>query len=233
MRFVDSYKHLSSSLDSLVSSLLNKDTNIDSIKNKFSTLFEYYDDKQALKLLRKVVYPYDYMNKDWQKRLKQKELPDTKYFYSSLSNTKCSNEDYKYAKEISNYFKCKNIRDYNDLYVETDVFLLADVLASYRMKSNESSGIDPIHCISSPGLSDRTMLKLTNIKIRLITDRDAYLIIKKGIKGGRCEGIDYHAKANNKYLNSNFNKETDKESYIVSFDVNSLYPHAMMKIAIQ
>ena len=31
------------------------------------------------------------------------------------------------------------------------------------------------------------------------------------------------------YLNSNFNKETDKESYIVSFDVNSLYPHAMTK----
>ena len=84
------------------------------IRNKFSTLFEYYDDKQALKLLRKGVYPYDYMNKDWQKRLKEKELPDTKYFYSSLSNTKCSNEDCKYAKEISNYFKCKNIRDYND-----------------------------------------------------------------------------------------------------------------------
>ena len=65
------------------------------------------------------------------------------------------------------------------LYVETDVFLLADVLASYRMKSNESSGIDPIHCLPSSGLSDRAMLKLTNIKIRLITDLDVYLIIEK------------------------------------------------------
>ena len=83
------------------------------------------------------------------------------------------------------------------IYTLRHVFLLAGVLASYRMKSNESSGIDPIHCISSPGLSDRTMLKLTNIKIRLITDCDVYLIIKKGIRGGRCEAIYYRAKANN------------------------------------
>ena len=60
-RFIDPYKHLASSLDGLVNSLLNKDTNIQSIKTKFSSLFQYFKD-DAIKLLRKGVYPYDYMD---------------------------------------------------------------------------------------------------------------------------------------------------------------------------
>ena len=54
LRFIDSYKHLSYPLDGLVESLFNKDTDINSIKNKFPSLFQYFDDK-ALKLLRKGV----------------------------------------------------------------------------------------------------------------------------------------------------------------------------------
>ena len=118
----------------LVKSLLNKETDIDLIKNKFPSLFQYFDDK-ALKLLRKGAYPYDYMDEDWKNKLKEKELADLKYFHSRLSNTKCSIDDYSYAKEIYNYFKCKNIKDYDDLYVKTDVLLLADVFASYRKYS--------------------------------------------------------------------------------------------------
>ena len=71
LRFIESYKHLSSSLDVLVKSLLNKDKDIDLIKNKLPSLFQYFDDK-ALKLLRKGVYPYDYMDEDCQNKLKEK-----------------------------------------------------------------------------------------------------------------------------------------------------------------
>ena len=63
LRFIDSYQHLSSPLDVLVKSLLNKETDIDLIKNKFPSLFQYFDDK-ALKLLIKGIYPYDYMGED-------------------------------------------------------------------------------------------------------------------------------------------------------------------------
>ena len=44
LRFADSYKHLTSSLDGLVNSLLNKDTNIRSFKTKFLSLFQYFKD---------------------------------------------------------------------------------------------------------------------------------------------------------------------------------------------
>ena len=56
LRFIDSYKHLTYPLDSLVNYLLNKDTNIQSIKTKFSSLFQHLNDK-AIKLLRKGVFP--------------------------------------------------------------------------------------------------------------------------------------------------------------------------------
>ena len=55
------------------------------------------------------------MDEDWENELKQKELPDIKYFHSNLNNTECSDDDYNYAKEIYKYFDCKDICDYNDL----------------------------------------------------------------------------------------------------------------------
>ena len=133
LRFIDLHKHLTYPLDSLVNYLFNKDTNIQSIKNKFPSLFQHFKD-DAKKLLRKGVYPYDYMGEDWESKLKQTELPDIKYFHSSIDNTKCSTDDYEYAQEIYDYFKCKEISNYNDLYVKTDVLLLSDAYTLYRQE---------------------------------------------------------------------------------------------------
>ena len=228
LRFVDPYKHLSSPLDGIIKSLLNKDSDINLIKNKFPSLFQYFADK-ALKLLRKGVYPYDYVDKDWENKLEEKELPNIEYFHSSLSNTntKCSIDDHNYAKEVYMLFGCKKIKDYNDLYVKTDVLLLADAFASYRKNSYSSYRLDPLYCISYPGYSNRGMLKMTNIEIKLITDSNIYLITEKGMRGVRCEPIYYHAKANNEYVNPNFDKNKDEETYIVSLDTNSLYSTAI------
>ena len=144
-----------------------------------------------------------------------------------MNNTKCSIDDYNYAKEVYKLFGCKKIKDYNNLYVKTDVLLLADAYASFRKNSHISFGLDPLYCISAPGFSNRAMLKMTNIEIKLITDSNIHFIIEKGIRGGRCEPIHSHAKANNKYVNHNFDKNKDEESYIVSLDANSLYSTAM------
>ena len=55
-----------------------------------------------------------------------------------MNNTKCSIDDYNYAKEVYKLFGCKRIKDYNNLYVKTDVLLLADAYASYRKNSRIS-----------------------------------------------------------------------------------------------
>ena len=73
LRFIDSDKHSIFPLDAIIKSLLNKDADINSIKNKFPSLFQYFGDK-ASKLLRKGVYPYDYMDEDWENISKEKEL---------------------------------------------------------------------------------------------------------------------------------------------------------------
>ena len=140
------------------------------------------------------------MNEDWENELEKKELPDIECFQSSLSNTKCSVNNYNYPKEVHKLFGCKKIKDYNNLYVKTDVFLLAEAYASYRKNSYISFGLHPIHCISAHGFSNRAMLKMTNIKIKVITNSNIHLIIEKGIRGGRGKAIYYHAQANNKYL---------------------------------
>ena len=75
-----------------------------------------------MKLLRKGVFPYDYMDEKW----REKKLPPNKYFDSKLNNTKCSKEDCEYAQYICNDFKCDN-EGYNNLYVERNVLLSADV----------------------------------------------------------------------------------------------------------
>ena len=227
LRFIDSYKYLTYPFDSLANYLFNKDTNIQSIKTKFSSLFQHFED-DAIKLLRKGLFPYHYIDEDWQNNLKEKKLPDIKYFNSSLNNTKCSIDDYNYAEEIHKYFKCKEFTDYNDLYVITDVLLLlADVFTSYRKKMYEIYGLDPLYCIFAPGFSNRAMLKTTNAEIRLITNVDTHLMTENGIRGGRCEPIYYHVKANKKYVNPNFNKNKEKESYIISLHPFSLYASGM------
>ena len=68
-------------------------------------MFQYFDDK-AFKLLRKGVNPYDFMDEDWKNKLKEKELPNIKYFHSSLSNTECSIDDYADGNETYNCSEC-------------------------------------------------------------------------------------------------------------------------------
>ena len=95
LRFIDSQKHLPHPLDELVKNILNKDTNIQSITNTFPSLFQHFNDFNAIKLLRKGVYPYDYMNKDLKNKLTEKELPNIKYFDSKLNKTENSSNSKK------------------------------------------------------------------------------------------------------------------------------------------
>ena len=70
-----------------------------------------------------------------------------------------------------------------------------------------------------------SMSKKTNIKLELLTDYDMLLMVEEGIRGGICQAIHRHARANNKYVkNYDENKES---SYIQYLDANNLYGWAM------
>ena len=81
----------------------------------------------------------------------------------------------------------KNMGDYHDHYLKKDVLLLADVFEKFTSKSLKLSKLDSSHYFSSPGLSWNAMLKMTGIKLKLISDINMHLFIEKRLR----EGISY------------------------------------------
>ena len=90
--------------------------------------------------------------------------------------------------------------DYHDLYLNTDVLLLADVFEKSINTCLDYYGLDPCHCFTSPGLSWDVMLKMTRIELELIPDIDMHLFIEKGMRAGIYYIAKRHSKANNKYM---------------------------------
>ena len=155
------------------------------------------------------------------------ELPQREEFYSLLTNENISEDDYKHAKDVWNTFNLKNMGEYHDLYLKTDILLLTDVLENFRKTCLTYYKLDPLHYITSPGLAWDAMLKMTGINLELITDIDMQFFIEKGLRGGISYIAHRHAKANNKYTRNYY---PDKQSsYIMYLDANNLYEWAMSK----
>ena len=132
------------------------------------------------------------------KRFDETFLPDKEAFYSSLNLKDILDVDYRYAKRVIKYFSNKNIGNYHDLYVQSDILLLADAFENFRNKCLKIYELDPAYFLSAPGLAWQACLKKTEIKLELLTDIDMLLMIEKGIRGGICHAIHRYAKANNK-----------------------------------
>ena len=81
-------------------------------------------------LLRKGVYPYEYMD-DWD-RFNEEKLSNRSDFYSSLKIKDISEIDYRHALKVFNKFNIKNLGEYRDPYVQSDTILLADVFESLK-----------------------------------------------------------------------------------------------------
>ena len=121
--------------------------------------------------------------------------------------------------------KINTMGDYHDLYLKTDVLLLADVFEKFINTCLDYYGLDPCHYFSSPGLSWDAMLKMTNLELDLISDIDMHLFLEKGMRGGIYYILKRHSKVNNKYMECYDSRE--KSKYITYLDANNLYGRAM------
>ena len=174
-------------------------------------------------LLRKGVYPYEYMDK-WE-RFDETSLPDKETFDSSLNMEDITDIDHKHPKRVFKKLNNTNLGDYHDMYVQSRTLLLADVFENFRNKRIEIYELDPAHFLSAPGLAWQVCLKKTGIKLKLLTNADMLLMAEKGITGGICHAVHRYAKANNKYM-KNYDKNKES-SYIQYLDANNLYGWAM------
>ena len=176
-------------------------------------------------MLRKGVYPYDYMD-TWEK-FNETSLPRKEDFYSNLNMEDIDDIDYRHGNKVFKGFKLENLGDCHDLYAQSDTLLLADVFENSRDMVIKVYELDPAHCVLLPGLAWQACLKKTNIELELLTDYEMLLMVEEGIRGGICHSIHRYAKANNKYM-KNYNNDEDS-SYIQYLDANNLYGWPMSK----
>ena len=217
IRFIDSFKFMSDSLESLVNNLPD---------DAFNILERYYKGEKLSLVKRKGVYPYEYM--DSLERFKENKLPPKEAFYSRLTGEGISDEDLKHAEKVWKVFGMKTLQDYHNLYNVTDVLLLADVFENFRNVCMENYKLDPAHYFTAPGLAWDACLKITDVELELLSDIDMLLMIEKGIRGGVSMISNRHAKANNKYMGESF-IDTMISIYIMYLDANNLYGWAMSK----
>ncbi|XP_057302717.1 uncharacterized protein LOC130636885 [Hydractinia symbiolongicarpus] len=192
----------------------------DKVKANVPSMGEFIDKDDVFRLiLRKGVYPYEYMD-GWQ-RFEESELPAKEAFYSKLNMKGISDNDYGYAKKVWDVIipEGDNVTmgDYHDIYLTIDVLLLADVFETFRGCAWTTTALIPP--ISTP----RPVWH--GIRLELLTDPDKLLMFEKvGDASGPTNrwfqlGIErqgIHRKADREFIEGN------KHGYILEVDID--YP---------
>ena len=234
----DSFSFITASLDKLVS--MTKYDNTDEkdrrkwvLRDNWQSNFRYSSKNDIIKtekcldlLTEKGVYPYDYMNSF--DKFNDEHLPSKEQFYSRLTEEDITNDDYNKAKQIWKHFDIKNMGEYHDLYLKTDVLLLTDAFENFRDMCLSYYGLDPVYYYTLPNFAFDAMLKLTGIEIDLVYDQEMYEMIEAGLRGGMTQTTCKKVEANNKYMGSDYEKNK-ASSYINYLDANNLYGLSMIQ----
>ena len=261
IRFIDSYRFLSSGLDSLVKTLVdNSDKTLKNLKEEIvdndeilNIINEIIEDDKTIKdlkkdypeeienleealldyigendpkilklgfpyewkyLTKKLAYPYEYFNSidDYQKPVDNLKKED---FFSKLKN-KCPNdEEIQRTKDNIKRFNIKNGEELTEIYLKSDVLLLACVFEKFIKVSVNEFGINPLYCVSLPGYTWPCGLKYTGINLQTLQDKDMILLLENNIRGGISSIL------GDRYVKS------DKNKKILYIDANNLYGHSM------
>ena len=123
-----------------------------------------------------------------------------------MNDCNISDEDFDHAQRIWKEFGMKNLGEYHDLYLKSDVLLLADVFEEFRNVCMENYSLDPAWYYTSPGLSWDALLKHSGVKLELLTDPDILLLFEKGIRGGISMISNRFGKANNKFMGEKYDQ---------------------------
>ena len=142
------------------------------------------------------MYPYEYMN-HWDK-FDETNLPSMDSFYSKLKLESITKKDYNHALKVCDTFNIKNLGDYHDLYVQSDTAQLTDVFENFRLVCLKQYQLDAAYFVSTPGLALEAMLKITKVKMELLTDIDMVLMVENGIRGRLTQVVKKYGVANNK-----------------------------------
>ena len=160
--------------------------------------FENYSELQYSQLTRKRIYPYEYMS-SWDK-FEESQLPPIEAFSSSLNMFNVSEGDYEHGQRVWKEVRIHNLGEYHDLYLRTDVILLANMFETFRDTYIGHYSLDPAHFYTTPGLDWKACLRKTPARLEQLTDPDMLLMFERGIRGGITQAVHRYAAANNEYM---------------------------------
>ena len=190
-------------------SLLELSTKL-SDEHKIITKRHFPNNFELLK--QKTHFPYEWLTEE---NIYDNKLPSTDKFYSSLKLRDIKKEEYDKTLEIYKKLKCKNVKDYLEIYMKLDICLQADIFNVFRHIIWNQFGIDCCKYITSCSLSLDLMLKYTRVKIQLFKDIKMFDFVDSSIMGGLC------------IASQNIADDDDDKSTISDTDVVSLYPFVM------
>ena len=176
-------------------------------------------------LLRKGVYPYQYMD-SWEK-FDETSIPSKEAYYSKLNEEGIRDEDDRHVQIVWDVFEIKDMGENHGLYLQWDTLLLADVIQNFRNKCIEIYELDFAHFLSAPGLAWQAYFKKTGVNLESLLDIDMLLMVEKGIRGGFCQAMHRYAKANNEYIN-NYDKSIESW-YLMYLDANNCMDRRCVK----
>ena len=101
------------------------------------------------------------------------------------------------------------------LHLKMDVLQLTDVFENFVEKATLEYSINPLYSYSLPGFTWKAGLKLTNIKLDFIKDKDLLLLLENNIRGGILSVM------GPRYI------ESDTNTKLLYIDANNLYGWAM------
>ena len=161
-------------------------------------------------------------------RLNETKLPPKEAFYSKLNNSHITDAEYEYAQKVWEKAGCKTMRDYHDIYLKTDVFLLADIFQSFRENAIEKYKLDPLWYYSTPGFAWDALFLMTKQELELITDQNMYLMVEQGLRGGISMVSCRYTRANNPSMGKEYQPDKPNK-HILYLDATNLYGWAMMQ----
>ena len=109
---------------------------------------------------------------------------ENKNFFSKLKNKYPDYEEIERTMDIIKRFNIKNGEELTEIYLKSDVLLLACVFEKFIKVSVNEFGVNPLYCVSLPGYTWQFGLKYTNIRLQTLQDKDMILLLENNIRGG-------------------------------------------------
>ena len=154
-------------------------------------------------------------------------------------NEHISEEDYAHAQNVWKAFSCKTLGDYHDVYLRSDVLIVADVLETLRKFCFTQYGLDLTHFFTCSQVSYEALLKMTGVKLELLSKIDMFNLVESGIRSGFCFvfccfffcGVTQtYGATKNKYSDSFDSKAAS--SFLLYINQNSLYSYFMQECSL-